>query len=109
MVHFDEALGALAAEIAIHAALDDAEEGLGRLIPRSQRRDLGHPIIFVIPRSPNARDLGHPIFLNGVKPGDFVLMSAEVDERALSPGHGEAEALFGASALGGVLGALIKG
>ena len=26
-VHFDEALGALAAEIAVHAALDDAEAG----------------------------------------------------------------------------------
>jgi hypothetical protein len=27
VVHFDEALGALAAEVAIHAALDYAEEG----------------------------------------------------------------------------------
>jgi len=35
-VHFDEALGALAAKIAVHAALDDSEEGLGagvRAIP----------------------------------------------------------------------------
>ena len=28
VVHFNEALGALAAEVAVHAALDDAEEGL---------------------------------------------------------------------------------
>jgi hypothetical protein len=33
-VHFDEALGALAAEIAIHAALNDSKEGL---------RARGHP------------------------------------------------------------------
>ena len=35
-VHFDEALGALAAEIAVHAALNDSEDGLGlrvRAIP----------------------------------------------------------------------------
>ena len=50
-VHFNESLGALAAEIAVHAALDDAEEGLGaismkclgvaRSHPKSER--MGHP------------------------------------------------------------------
>ena len=36
-------------------------------------------------------------------------MRAEVIERAARPGHGEAQALFGAAALGRILGALIKG
>ena len=35
-------------------------------------------------------------------------MGAEVIERAARPGHGEAQAFFGASAIGGVLGALVE-
>jgi hypothetical protein len=51
-VHLDEALGALAAQVTIHASLHDAEERrragceifTRRLCyPRSQKRDLGHP------------------------------------------------------------------
>ena len=78
-VHFDEALGALAAEIAVHAALDDAEEDL-RACPSEF-----------------------------VAPDDFVAVGAEVIERAARPGHGEAQALFGAAAVGGVLSALVEG
>jgi hypothetical protein len=44
-----------------------------------------------------------------IRPWDLVLMGAEVGERALCPGEGEAEALFGAGSLGGVLGALVEG
>jgi len=51
-IHFDEALGALAAKIAIHAALNDGEEGLGA------RSNFG--LGGVAPRSPRARDRGHP-------------------------------------------------
>ena len=36
-------------------------------------------------------------------------MGAEVIERAARPRHGEAQALFGASAIGGILGALVEG
>ena len=79
-VHLDEAFGALAAQVAVHAALDDAEQGLGAA--RLQTRSCH---------------------------GDFVLMGAEVIERAPRPGHGEAQALFGAAAFGGVLGALVEG
>ena len=85
-IHFDEAFGALAAEIAIHTALDDSEEGL------RARSTFG--LGGVAPRSPSARDRGHP---------------AEVRDRALGPGHGEAEAFFGAITSGGVLGALVEG
>ena len=42
-------------------------------------------------------------------PGNFVLVGAEVIEGAARPGHGEAEAHFGAGARGGILGALVKG
>jgi hypothetical protein len=41
-------------------------------------------------------------------PGDFVAVRAEVRERALGPGHGEAKAFFGAVACGGVLRALVE-
>jgi hypothetical protein len=36
-------------------------------------------------------------------------VGAEVIERAARPGHGEAQALFGARAIGRVLGALVEG
>ena len=49
--------------------------------------------------------MGHPLFV----PGNFVLMGAEVSERALRPGHGEAQAFFGARAVGRILGALVEG
>ena len=66
-VHFNEALGALAAEIAVHAALDDAEEGLGadrwsarRIAPiPPNARDLGHPRC--LQSRSQIRDLGHPV------------------------------------------------
>ena len=48
------------------------------------------------------------VLLRLIAPGDFMLMSAEVIERALRPGHGEAEAFFGAGAIGGILGALVE-
>ena len=35
-------------------------------------------------------------------------VGAEMIERALRPGHGQAKTLFGASAVGGILGALIE-
>ena len=98
-VHFNETLGALAAKIAVHAALDDAEEGLGVGAVRSH---------------PNGAWMGHPLFVRGpvmlslMAPRDFVLMGAEVIERALRPGHREAEALFGAGAVGGILRALVE-
>src|SRR6266568_120609 len=41
-------------------------------------------------------------------PDDFLLMSAEVIERALSPGHGEAQAFLGAIAVGRVFGAFVE-
>ncbi len=53
------------------------------------------------------RDWVRPLEFGG--PGDQVLVGAEVGERALGPCHGEAQALFGAGARGGVLGALVKG
>src|SRR5580698_7106764 len=77
-VHLDKALGALAAQVAVHAALDDAEEVL--------RTAALFPV-----------------------PGNFFAMGAEMVERAASPGHGEAEAFFGAAAIRGVLGALVEG
>jgi hypothetical protein len=43
-----------------------------------------------------------------IAPGNFVAMGAEVIERATRPGHGEAEAFFGAGAIGGILSALVK-
>jgi len=53
--------------------------------------------------------MGHPLFvLKFVAPGNFVTMSAKVTERALCPGHGEAEAFFGAGAIGWILSALVK-
>ena len=44
-----------------------------------------------------------------IRPGNFVLVGAEMIERALCPGQGEAQALLGARTLGGVLGALVEG
>jgi hypothetical protein len=44
-----------------------------------------------------------------IVPDDFVAVGAEVVERAARPGHGKTEALFGAGARGGILGALVKG
>ena len=41
-------------------------------------------------------------------PGDLVPVGAEVIERAARPGHGEAQALFGAGAIGGILRALVE-
>jgi hypothetical protein len=58
--------------------------------------------------------MGQPSFVGGlfvlkfVAPGDFVTMSAEVIERALRPGHGEAKAFFGAVTSSGILGALVE-
>ena len=49
---------------------------------------------------------GTPLLL--FVPGDFVPVGAEVIEGAARPGHGEAKALFGAGARGGILGALVK-
>jgi hypothetical protein len=51
--------------------------------------------------------MGHPILF--VAPGDFVAVGAEVIERAARPGHGEAEAFFGAITSGWILGALVEG
>jgi hypothetical protein len=54
--------------------------------------------------------MGYPIFaLNLIAPRDFVLVGAEVIERALRPGHGQAKAFFGASAISGILGAFVEG
>ena len=36
-------------------------------------------------------------------------MRAEMIERAARPGHGEAQALFGAAAVGGIFGAFVEG
>ena len=44
-----------------------------------------------------------------IRPWDGVPVGAEVGERALCPGQGEAQALLGARRLGGVLGALVEG
>ena len=49
------------------------------------------------------------VVLNLIAPEDFVAMSVEMIERTLGPGHGEAEAFFGAFSSGGVLGALVEG
>ncbi len=44
-----------------------------------------------------------------IEPWDnFVAVGAEVIERAARPGHGEAEALFGAGPIGRILGALVE-
>jgi hypothetical protein len=59
--------------------------------------------------------MGHRLFVRGlvvlnlIAPEDFVAMSVEMIERTLGPGHGEAEAFFGAFSSGGVLGALVEG
>ena len=47
--------------------------------------------------------------LRFTEPRDFVQVVAEVIEGALRPGHGEAEAFFGAGASRGILGALVEG
>ena len=104
-VHLDEAFGALAAEIAVHAALNDSEEGLraGFAIPRGAWMG---PLLL---RSRKGSWMGHPLFvLSLIEPRDFIAVSAEVIERAARPGHSEAEAFFGAGAISGILGALVE-
>ena len=53
------------------------------------------------------RDWGHVDVW--IEPWDFVPVSAEVIEGAPRPGHGQAQALFGARAIGRILGALVEG
>jgi hypothetical protein len=116
-VHFDEALGALAAEIAVHAALNDAKKALratavapsggwrcGRGRPHDSRR--ATPATRTCRWGPRRGRRRYKIV---VVPGSFVAVGAEVVERAARPGHGETEAFFGAGAIGGVLGALVEG
>ena len=44
-----------------------------------------------------------------VAPDDFIAVGAKVIERAARPGHGEAQAFFGAAAIGGIFRALVEG
>ncbi len=60
----------------------------------------------VIPWSLSARDQGHPAFWIG--PRDLTAVDAEMCERTMGPGHGEAQALLGTASIGGVFGALIE-
>jgi len=123
-VHCSELLGALAAKVAIHAALDDTKKalgpesdfGFGNIHPRSPRaRDLGHPVLCRIESGGPKRGRGRPHYSRSgdrrckVVPRDLVAVGAKVRKGAAGPGHGETEALFGASVIGGVFGALVEG
>jgi len=83
VIHFDEALGGFAAEVGVHASLDDAEEALGGGLA-------GGVVQLAVP-------------------GDAVLVGAEMVEGAAGPEHGDAEAFAGAGFVGGVLGAFVEG